>query len=95
MCLFFVGCRPLKAKMSGHDSNIYNLLAGKQSYSFPGGKCLYFVGCKIEVINHTYFYLFIYLVFPLNCGIVRFSFLKARSSLSVFKAILRGLGISP
>lgn len=82
--------------MSGHDSNIYNLLAGKQSYSFPGVKCLHFVGCKIEVINHTYFYLFFYL---LNIFFkprhFRFPFLKAKSLLSIFKAIPRGLGIIP
>lgn len=94
VCLFFVSCRPLKAKMSGHDSSIYNLLAGKQSYSFPRMKCLYFVGCKIKVINHTYFYIFIYSTFFFNQGIVC-NHLKARSLLSIFKTILRGLGIIP
>lgn len=94
VCLFFVSCRPLKAKMSGHDSNIYNLLAGKQSHSFPRVKCLYFVGCMIKVINHASFNLFIYLTFFFNQGIVC-SHLKARSLLSIYKTILRGLGIIP
>ena len=56
--LFLGGYRPLKVKLSGHESNVYSLLQGKQDYPFPGVECLHCIDCKIRAINHTYIFFF-------------------------------------